>query len=257
MQTIFRKGDRQKYVVLDKEFLNNKEISLKAKGLLAYLLSLPDDWEFHPNEIVRHHKDGEYSVRSAFKELIKNNYIEFKQERDEKSKKYLKSIYIIYEVPKVKKPHVENRNAENHHILNTDELINKAAAEKAPADSKLIKEEKIRKEFANLKLGNKFFNQLINEFTLEQIEDKLESLKYRKNIKNTAAYLRSILKADYPNKDTPIIGGPCKDDGDGMYEFWKVKPPISEEERELSFKAFLKSKKRLFQTFVPVAVGSS
>lgn len=76
-QSMFRveKDRNNPYVVLNKEFLNDINLSMKAKGLLAYLLSLPDDWQIYENELVQHHKDGRDSVKSAIKELIDNNYI--------------------------------------------------------------------------------------------------------------------------------------------------------------------------------------
>ncbi|UZM97330.1 hypothetical protein OL548_19285 [Lysinibacillus sp. MHQ-1] len=43
---IYRVVKNDNFVVLDKGFLNNDQLSWKAKGLLAYMLSLPDDWDF-------------------------------------------------------------------------------------------------------------------------------------------------------------------------------------------------------------------
>lgn len=98
-QSMFRvEKDRDKpYVVLDKKFLNDVNLSMKAKGLLAYLLSLPDDWQIYENEIVQHHKDGRDSLKSAIKELMDNNYIERTRIRD--SNGHLKCYeYRVYEV---------------------------------------------------------------------------------------------------------------------------------------------------------------
>jgi len=64
-----------KWVVLDKEFLNNPDLSFKAKGVLAYLLSMPDDWEIHIKEIAKHSPEGISAITSAFKELMKYKYL--------------------------------------------------------------------------------------------------------------------------------------------------------------------------------------
>ena len=63
------------YILLNKEFLMNNKLSLKAKGLLTYLLSLPDNWKIYVNELTNNHKDGRDSITSAINELIENNYI--------------------------------------------------------------------------------------------------------------------------------------------------------------------------------------
>lgn len=83
-QSMFRveKDRNNPYVVLNKEFLNDVNLSMKAKGLLAYLLSLPDDWQIYENELVQHHKDGRDSVKAAIKELMDSRYIEREQLRD-------------------------------------------------------------------------------------------------------------------------------------------------------------------------------
>ena len=57
------------------EVLINKEISLKAKGLYAYLCSKPDNWRFSYKGIVSQLKESNCSVRKAIKELVNNNYL--------------------------------------------------------------------------------------------------------------------------------------------------------------------------------------
>jgi len=96
MKTIFRKGNKKKWVTLDKAFLESEKLSWKAKGLLAYLLSLPDDWDTHPTEIEQHATDGITSTRATFRELIKAGYIKYTSERNDK-KQIVRGIYLIYE----------------------------------------------------------------------------------------------------------------------------------------------------------------
>lgn len=97
-QSIFRiQKDRENpYVMVNKQFLSNAELSWKAKGLLTYLLSLPDNWQIYEDEIVKHSKDGKDSLRSALKELIDNGYIS--RERIRNSAGQLKGYdYYVYE----------------------------------------------------------------------------------------------------------------------------------------------------------------
>ena len=74
--------------------LKDTNLSWKAKGLLAYLLSLPDDWQIYESEIVKHAKDGIDSTRTAIKELIDAGYIERQRVRDEKGR-----LSTVYESP--------------------------------------------------------------------------------------------------------------------------------------------------------------
>ena len=85
---IFRvvKDENSSYVMLNKEFINDKDLSLKAKGLLTYLLSLPNDWKIYEKEIVKHSKDGKDSIKTAIKELINNGYIKRELSRDKLGK---------------------------------------------------------------------------------------------------------------------------------------------------------------------------
>lgn len=101
---IFRtdKDKNNPYVVLNKGFLNNKTMSWKAKGLLAYLLSLPDDWEINLEDLQKRSTDRRDSIRTAFVELKKNGYVVV---NPIKNKGKFKGVdYIVYEVPKNLEP---------------------------------------------------------------------------------------------------------------------------------------------------------
>ena len=74
MQSIKRKKAGNNFTILSNDFLEDKKLSLKAKGLLAYILSLPDDWKIWFEEIVQHHSDGITAVRNAWKELENEGY---------------------------------------------------------------------------------------------------------------------------------------------------------------------------------------
>lgn len=91
------------YVMLNKMFLEDHNLSLKAKGLLAYCMSKPDGWQFHVNEMTKVLKEGRDSINSAFRELIKYGYCIRKQER--LNGQFDKGEYILFEVPE--KPYTE------------------------------------------------------------------------------------------------------------------------------------------------------
>ena len=58
------------FTIIPNEILRREDMSIKAKGLLCYLLMLPPDWVLYKTEIHNHHKDGIDSVRSAFDEIL-------------------------------------------------------------------------------------------------------------------------------------------------------------------------------------------
>ncbi|HFK1409185.1 TPA: DnaD domain-containing protein [Bacillus cereus] len=124
---IIRVKKDSNYSVINNTGLKDERLSWKAKGILAYTLTLPDNWTFHISELSQHAKDGEDSLRSGFKELKALGYIKRYPVRDEKSKKITNWETEIYETPDMRKPHVEkplvgNLHVENPTLLNTNIL---------------------------------------------------------------------------------------------------------------------------------------
>ena len=70
------KRNEDTFTLIPNSVLRNRDLSMKAVGLLVYILSLPKDWDIYQKEITTHFKDGLDSVRSGFKELTKKGYIE-------------------------------------------------------------------------------------------------------------------------------------------------------------------------------------
>ena len=98
-QTIFRveKNKDNPYVMINKTMLDDNRLSWKAKGILSYLLSMPDDWQVYESEIQKHASDGIDSLSSGIKELIDKGYIKRERKRNEQG--HLKGYeYVIYEV---------------------------------------------------------------------------------------------------------------------------------------------------------------
>jgi hypothetical protein len=91
------------YVMLNKTFLEDQNLSLKAKGLLAYCMCKPDGWQFHITQMAEVLKEGRDAIYSAFKELIKFGYCVRKQERVKGQ--YDNGEYVLYEIPE--KPETE------------------------------------------------------------------------------------------------------------------------------------------------------
>jgi len=85
------------FVQIDKTMINDPEISWKAKGILSYLLSKPDDWITYISDLEKRAKDGRDSVRAGISELIEVGYIEKKVARDENGR-FKGYEYIVHEI---------------------------------------------------------------------------------------------------------------------------------------------------------------
>lgn len=126
-ETKFIRGKKQdNYTVLDNTFIKDCTLSWKAKGLMTYLLSLPQDWEIYMTELETHSSDGKDSLKSAIKELEEKGYI-VKEQKTDKGK-FAGYSYTIYETPKRKnrsgKTATEKPFTENPQLLNTNNILN-------------------------------------------------------------------------------------------------------------------------------------
>lgn len=95
------------YTVLDNYHLDDKRLSLKARGLLSTMLRLPNDWSYTIEGLTKLCRDGKASVRSAIEELEKYHYIRRQQLRGG-SGTFGDNEYLIYERP-YDAPLCENR----------------------------------------------------------------------------------------------------------------------------------------------------
>ena len=83
MSEIIRVERTKNFTVMSNHHFKNKKLSLKAKGLLSLMLSLPDDWNYSMKGLATLSKDGIDSVRTAMKELENQGYVEKDRSRNE------------------------------------------------------------------------------------------------------------------------------------------------------------------------------
>ena len=130
---VFRVERNKGYTVMSNHHLRNKELSLKAKGLLSQMLSLPEDWDYTLKGLSLINREKIDAIREAIKELERAGYIVRSRERDEKGR-LRGTDYIIYEqppnldLPTLENPTLENPTQEkptleNPMQLNKDKLI--------------------------------------------------------------------------------------------------------------------------------------
>ena len=105
----------------------DKRLSLKAKGLLSLMLSLPEEWDYSVVGLASLSSDGETSVRTAIKELEENHYLDRTPVRE--NGRIIDWEYDIYEQPK-EILEVENQQVENLTIENVDNKVYKQLSKK-------------------------------------------------------------------------------------------------------------------------------
>ena len=111
---IFRVEKSNGYTVMSNHHLRNKELTLKAKGLLSQMLSLPDDWDYTLKGLAFINREQIDAIREAVKELETAGYIVRSRERDEKGR-LRGADYVIYETPQPASdlPTLENPTLDN------------------------------------------------------------------------------------------------------------------------------------------------
>ena len=132
---VFRVERNKGYTVMSNHHLRNKELSLKAKGLLSQMLSLPEDWDYTLAGLSFINREKIDAIREAIKELERAGYIVRSRERDEKGR-LRGTDYVIFEQPQtspvsdlptldnptLEKPTQEKPTLENPTQLNKDIL---------------------------------------------------------------------------------------------------------------------------------------
>ena len=95
---VFRVERNRGYTVMSNHHLRNKELSLKAKGLLSQMLSLPEDWDYTLAGLSLINREKIDAIREAVRELERAGYIVRSRERDAKGR-LRGAEYVIYEQP--------------------------------------------------------------------------------------------------------------------------------------------------------------
>lgn len=119
------------YTIMSNHHLRDQNLSHSARGLLSFMLSLPENWDYSFNGLVAISKEGKSAVRTMINELKQAKYIKITQFRDEKG--YFQSKYDVYEFPydmppkMLNYPTPENRTSdypisENQPQINTKEI---------------------------------------------------------------------------------------------------------------------------------------
>lgn len=127
---VFRVEKTRDYTVMANHHLKNKTLSLKAKGLLSVMLSLPDNWDYTLKGLSLINREGIDAIREAVRELERAGYILRSRSRDEQGR-LRGTEYVIYERPHIpvpdspvqENPMLENPTQENPTLENPAQEI--------------------------------------------------------------------------------------------------------------------------------------
>ena len=143
--SVFKIEKTKDYTVMSNYHLRDRKLSYKAKGLLSFMLSLPEDWDYSLAGLCAISKESRDGIRSILKELQEHHYVEIEKVRGDKG--YFEYNYLIYEVPHfievetqltnpdMENPHLDNPNVEtttqiNTNIINTNIINTKKQIDK-------------------------------------------------------------------------------------------------------------------------------
>lgn len=147
---IKKEGSAKQYTIINNHLLKNTDLSLKAKGLLCLMFSLPEDWNFSTKGLTSIVKDGERSVRSTLKELEDNRYLIRKPIHD--GAHIIDWEYQIFEAPYNQEgcnEDVQYQDVQNVHLRKSTQLNTNKLNTNIQNTNKYKKESK-KKEFEDI-----------------------------------------------------------------------------------------------------------
>ena len=116
---VFRVRRNKGYTVMSNYHLKDRGLTLKSKGLLSMMLSLPDEWNYTTRGLAAICREGVDSIGAALREMEKAGYIVRNQLRDEKGR-ITDTEYVIYEQPHTSSPDTDCPDTENPYMDKPD-----------------------------------------------------------------------------------------------------------------------------------------
>ena len=154
---IFRVNKTSDYVVMSNRHFREKQMSLKAKGLLSEMLSLPDDWDYSIAGLAAINKESVTSIKSALAELQDFGYLIIEKIYPDKSSSgRIEYVYNVYEYPQnqvgdnqpIEKQEIEKQGVENQPLENRMQYNNN----KPNINNKNINKQNIKDRVEEFKL---------------------------------------------------------------------------------------------------------
>ena len=210
--SVFKIEKNNNYTVMSNYHLRDHDLSYKAKGLLSFMLSLPEDWDYSLAGLCSISKESRDGIRSILKELQEHHYVEIEKVRGDKG--YFEYNYLIYEIPHfidleneqanpdMENPHLDNPNVETTSQINTNIINTKKQIDK---DDKTISSY-YDKLFEDLLMdGNSYkdliciIHYIVPRVVKRNFEDEDGNI-----IKNKYGYFKSSIESNIHKLNNPI-----------------------------------------------------
>lgn len=192
---VFKVEKTKNFTIMSNHHLQNKNLSLKAKGLLSYMLSLPSDWDYSLAGLVANSKESKTSIRNALNELKENHYLSVtKLYPNQTESKKIEYVYNIFEEPHLE-PSIQKQDTKNQYLdyqsLENDTQLN--------TNKQSMKEQTDKID----KTKNNIFEDNHHFLTIDLIDRKYITA-YDTDIYNYDKLFENLLN-EYETKDLMII----------------------------------------------------
>ena len=212
--SVFRVERTHDYTVMSNHHLKNRALSLKAKGLLSLMLSLPDDWDYTLQGLAHISLEKVDAIRKAITELENEGYITRTRERDEQGRlrgtEYIIREQPISEKPTLEKPTLDKPTQAKPTLENPTQLNKNIYNKNKSSMYEEIPQSNQSKEGTETELTEILQNCELKSFeskTAQMLESAVRVLYYKQSIKLSGAVLpqseiRNLLRR--VNRDTLI-----------------------------------------------------
>ena len=227
---VFRVEKTKNYTVMGNYHFKDRNLSLEAVGLLSFMLSLPEDWNYSLNGLVAIRKEGIKKIRSTLKELQQYGYLVINKKQKENGQ--FEYEYLIYETPYTPKGYVDEGDMDKGIQINTNKenINNKDKLDKSLCNltEELIKRNFISRDDIELYSYDSFLNSILKEYSYKEcaiiISYVISRLKNKTDIQNKYGYFKQAVLTNlsyFNNKDLP----------EWFNEKYEIKEPTEEEKR--------------------------
>ena len=200
-----RKEHKENYTCISNDVFRS-DLSLKARGMLCTMLSLPDDWEFSENGLQAILKDGQTSIRSAIKELESAGFLSRTRERD-MSGRMGRCVWIVCDYPRFENPSMDTPSLDKSNWDYEPQLSTKQQSTNESSTKESSTKRQTRHkygEYQNVLLSDSDLEKLKEEFPTEW-EERIERLSYYMeskgvSYKNHLATIRNWARKDKEEK---------------------------------------------------------
>lgn len=186
--TVTKKGN---FTTIHNKLISDDSISLKAKGIMLYMLSKPAGWNYNPKDIANNSKDGLESVYSGLKELIEAKYISRRKNKNGTVD------YFVFE------------DKEENNIIDYQEKPNQEKPNQDFVDVLIIKDSnntEYNKKELNNKENIKEIEEIVNHLNLKA------GTKYKSSSKNTIKHIKARINDGYTLEDfKSVIDKKCSE----------------------------------------------